>query len=92
MKQGSCVAGARSNKLVVLGAIARPGSDLAAPAKKVFNVSSHLGVAISGLAADARILVKYMQGECLNYSFVYAGDMPVSRLVAQIADSNGHKL
>lgn len=45
-----------------------------------------MGIAISGLTADGRILCRYMRNECLNYRFVFEAALPVGRLVRQVAD------
>lgn len=47
----------------------------------------NMGIAIAGLAADGRVLSKYMRNECLNHKFVYDTPMPTGRLVLKIADS-----
>lgn len=49
-------------------------------------MDDHLGIAISGLTADGRILCRYMRNECLNHRFVFESPMPVGRLVRQVAD------
>ncbi len=54
--------------------------------KKLFKIDEHIGIAIAGLAADARVLSKYMRNECMNHKFVYDSPMPVSRLVLKVAD------
>lgn len=35
--------------------------------EQVFKIDDHLGIAISGLTADGRILCRYMRNECLNH-------------------------
>jgi len=47
-----------------------------------------MGIAISGLTADARVMCQYMQSECLNHKFVFNSPLPTSRLVRQIADKS----
>lgn len=34
---------------------------------QVFKIDDHMGIAISGLTADGRILCRYMRNECLNH-------------------------
>ena len=46
-----------------------------------------MGVAISGLTSDARVLSRYMRNECLNHKFVFDSPMVPGRLVRQLADS-----
>ena len=61
-------------------------SDLSSYQKKVFKIDNHVGIAVSGLIADGRILCRYMRNECLNHKFVYESPLPVSRLVRDVAD------
>lgn len=55
--------------------------------EKLFKVSGHMGIGITGLTPDGRILHRYMKNECLNYNYVYNADYPVERLVTKIAES-----
>lgn len=50
------------------------------------QIDDHMGIAISGLTADGRILCRYMRNECLNHRFVFDSPMPLGRLVRQVAD------
>jgi len=59
--------------------------DLAHHQEKVFYIDDHMGIAISGLTADARYLCKYMRNECMNYHFVYENSHPTERLINKIA-------
>ena len=43
-----------------------------------------MGICISGMTADARLLTKFMRNACLNYSYVYGSRHPCERLVAAI--------
>jgi 20S proteasome subunit alpha 6 len=86
VKQGSAVVGVRSATHVVLASLKRSFSDLAWHQRKIVTIDDHIGVAISGIAADARVLTKRMRDECLQHRFVYGSAMPVSRLVNVIAD------
>ena len=40
---------------------------LSALREQVFKIDDHMGIAISGLTADGRILCRYMRNECLNH-------------------------
>jgi len=88
VKQGSACVGVRSKTHSVLVALRRASSELATHQPKIFEIDEHLGMAISGLTADARVLCKYMRSEAMNYRFVYASDQPVGRLVQQVADKS----
>ncbi|EQC38707.1 20S proteasome subunit alpha 6 [Saprolegnia diclina VS20] len=87
VKQGSACLGLRSATHVVLAGIKRVNAEqLADPQKKLFEIDSHMGMAIAGLTADARSLARFMRTECLNHKFVYGSALPVARLVADVAD------
>jgi len=85
-KQGSAVVGVRTSKYAILAGLRRQASTLATPQQKLFEVDRHIALAPSGLNADARVLLKHLQTECLNHRYVFDGPMPVGRLVAQLAD------
>jgi len=53
----------------------------------MFKVDDYIGMAISGLTADARVLCKYMRNESLNYKMTYGSNQPINRLIFKIADS-----
>ena len=88
VKQGSACVGAQSRRHVVLAALKRSSSELSSHQPKVFEISSHMGMAMSGLTADGRGLTKYMRNECINHDFVYDTPMQVGRLVEQVADKS----
>jgi 20S proteasome subunit alpha 6 len=88
VKQGSCAIGLRSDTHVVLATLKRADSELSSYQRKVFKVDDHMGIAISGLTADGRVLCKYMRSECLNHHYVFESPMPVGRLVRQLADKH----
>ena len=60
VKQGSGAVGLRSQDAVVLASLKRSSSELASFQKKIFRVDDHMGIAVSGLIADARTIRKYM--------------------------------
>lgn len=86
VKQGSAVVGLRSKNFAVLAALKRSPSELGSSQQKIFHIDDHMGIGISGLIADARILAKYMRNECLNHKYVFSTPHPVGRLVTKIAD------
>jgi len=86
VKQGAGVVGVRSNTFAVVASLKRAASALASYQQKVFKVDDHMGIGISGLVSDARVLAKYMQTECLNHKFVFDQPMQTNRLVAQVSD------
>jgi len=86
VKQGSAAVGLKSKTHAVIITLKRTTSELGAYQKKLFRIDDHIGIAISGLAADARVLCKYMRNETINYKFVYESPMQTSRLAVAIAD------
>lgn len=84
VKQGSATVSIKSQTHVVVVALKRASSELAAHQKKIVPIDSHLGISIAGLSADARILSRFMRNECLNHKYAYSSPMPVSRLVSLI--------
>lgn len=88
VKQGSCCVGLKSKTHSVIAVIKRNSSKLSEYQKKIFHIDDHIGIAIAGLTADARVLSKYMRTECENHKFVYDAPMSVGRLVRQVADKS----
>jgi 20S proteasome subunit alpha 6 len=88
VRQGSACVGLRSKDSVVIAALMRSPSELASHLQKVFRIDDHLGIAIAGLTADARVLAKWMRTECLNHKYVYDSNMQISRLVEEIANDH----
>lgn len=86
VKQGSACLGLTSSKFAVLCGIKRQSLELAEHQKKVFKIDDHMGIAISGLTADARTLARFMRTESLNHKFVYGSAITVGRLVSDVAD------
>ena len=56
--QGAAALGLKSKDYVVLAALKRSAHELSSHQKKIFKVDDHIGIAISGLTADARSLAK----------------------------------
>jgi len=88
VKQGSASVGLKSSTHVVLCALSRASSELSSYQRKIFDIDEHVGISISGLTADARVLCKWLRTECLNYRFTYESKQPVGRLVKKLADKH----
>lgn len=88
VKQGSACAALKSDDYAVLACVMRKESDLGSHQEKLFKVDEHLGVGISGLIADGRVLCKYLRTECLNHKFVFETPMQVGRLVRKLSDKS----
>ena len=76
----------QSKTHAVLATLKRAPSELSSYQRKIFKIDDHMGIGISGLTADGRILCRYMRNECLNHRYVYESPMPLGRLVRQVAD------
>jgi 20S proteasome subunit alpha 6 len=57
----------------------------------MFKVDDFLGMAISGLTADARVLCKFMRNECLSYKMTFGANKPLKRLLEKVAESTQHQ-
>lgn len=86
VKLGSATVGVKNKSHAVLIALKRATSELSAYQKKIIQIDNHMGITISGLTADARILSRYMRTECLNHKFSHNAPLPVSRLIAQLGN------
>ncbi|XP_018335367.1 proteasome subunit alpha type-1 [Agrilus planipennis] len=86
VKLGSATVGLKNKTHAVLVALKRASSELAAHQQKVIPIDEHIGIAISGLTADARILSRYMRTECLNHKYSHDSYLPVSRLISQLGN------
>ena len=51
----------------------------------MFKVDDNIGMAMSGLTADARVLCKYMTNDTMNYKFTYGSNQPINRLLYKVA-------
>ncbi|CAH1158809.1 unnamed protein product [Phyllotreta striolata] len=78
---GSATVGLKSASHAVIIALKRASSELSAYQKKIIQIDDHIGITISGLTADARILSRYMRNECLNYKYSMDSYMPLNRLI-----------
>ncbi|KAH3757388.1 Proteasome subunit alpha type-1 [Pelomyxa schiedti] len=88
VKQGSCSVGVKSKTHVVIATLKRSSSELGSHQEKIFKIDEHIGIAISGLCADARVLCKYMRGECMSHNYTFDTPYPVERLVVAVADKS----
>jgi len=88
VKQGSAAVGLKSKTHSIVVALKRASSELGSHQKKIFKIDEHMGIAIAGLTADARVLCKYMRNECINHKFVFDSPIQLERLVLQVADKS----
>ena len=64
----------------------RNAEELSSYQKKIVGVDDHLGVALAGLASDARVLSNFMKQQSLSSKMTYARPIPVERIVNMIGD------
>lgn len=83
---GSATVGLKNKTHAALVALKRASSELSAYQKKIIQIDLHVGVAISGLTADARMLSRYMRTECLNHKYSHDAPLPVNRLISQLGN------
>lgn len=86
IKQGSAAVGARSDSHVVLAALKRNAEELGSYQRKVIPLDSHLGVALAGLAPDARVLSNFLRQQAMSERMVYDRPLNVHKAVLSIAD------
>lgn len=86
IKQGSAAVGLVSNTHAVLVALKRNAEELGSYQKKVIKIDSHLGLALAGLAPDARVLSNFMRQQSMSSRLIYARPIPIARVVNAIAD------
>lgn len=86
VKLGSATVGLKNKQFAVLIALKRAVSELSAYQKKIIPIDEHIGISISGLTADARMLSRFMRTECLNYSYAHDSLLPVGRLITMVGN------
>jgi 20S proteasome subunit alpha 6 len=64
----------------------RNTEELGSYQKKIIKIDSHLGVALAGLAPDARILSNFLRQQSMSSKLVYNRPLAVSKAVYSIAD------
>ncbi|TKA52775.1 hypothetical protein B0A49_07994 [Cryomyces minteri] len=80
VKQGSVVVG------IVSKTHARNAEELSSYQKKIIPIDSHYGVALAGLASDARVLSNFMKQQSLASRLTYDRAIPLSEIVNRIGD------
>ncbi|KAI9657037.1 MAG: hypothetical protein M1821_003203 [Bathelium mastoideum] len=86
VKQGSVVVGIVSKTHAVLAALKRNAEELSSYQKKIIEIDSHYGVALAGLASDARVLSNFMKQQSLASRLTYARPMQLADITARIGD------
>ncbi|KAL1628999.1 Proteasome subunit alpha type-6 [Diplodia seriata] len=79
VKQGSVVVG-------VISKTHRNAEELSSYQKKIIPVDSHYGVALAGLASDARVLSNFMKQQSLASRLTYDRAIPLAEITSRIGD------
>lgn len=83
---GSATVGLKSKDYAVLVALSKPSTELGVSQPKIISIDNHVGISISGITADARILSQYLRTECLSYKHSYSNPFPITRLVTTLGN------
>ncbi|BFZ62424.1 Proteasome subunit alpha type-6 [Saitoella coloradoensis] len=86
IKQGSACVGLVSKNHAVLVALKRNAEELGSYQKKIIRLDSHIGLALAGLAPDARVLSNFLRQQSLSSRMLYNRPLPLSRLADSLAD------
>ncbi|KAK3059390.1 hypothetical protein LTS18_011026, partial [Coniosporium uncinatum] len=86
VKQGSVVVGIVSKTHAVLAALKRNAEELSSYQKKIIPIDNHYGVALAGLASDARVLSNFMKQQSLASRLSYGRAIPLSEITHRIGD------
>lgn len=88
VKRGTLAIAIKATDGVVLAVHKKLATKLmdASQIHKIFQVDKHIGVAISGLHADARILTDQARVQAAVYRLNYGEDPPAFRIVKKICD------
>merc|ERR1712070_326810 len=88
IKIGSTAIGISTDEGVVIAVEKRLLSPLQEPesVEKIYEVDSHIGVAMSGLSADAHTLVDHARSESQYHRFTFNEPMPVESLTQAVCD------
>ena len=64
----------------------RNAEELSSYQKKIIGIDEHFGLALAGLASDARVLSNFMKRQALASKLTYGRPIPLERIVQQIGD------
>lgn len=66
--------------------VQRNAEELSSYQKKVIGIDEHVGLALAGLASDARVLSNFMKRQALASKMTYGRPIPIERIIGQIGD------
>lgn len=86
IKQGSAAVGLTSKDHVVLVALKRNAEELGSYQKKIIKIDDHMGVALAGLAPDARVLSNFLRKQAMQCKMVFNRPIQTQKAALTIAD------
>lgn len=86
IKQGSAAVGLTSKEHVVLVALKRNAEELGSYQKKLTRIDDNMGLALAGLAPDARLLSTHLRSLSMRERLLFDRPLAVNTAVASIAD------
>lgn len=86
IKQGSAAVGIVSSSHVVLVALKRNAEELGSYQKKIIKIDDHMGIALAGLAPDARVLSNFLRKQAMTSKMIYNKPISTQSAVLSIAD------
>ncbi|KAH3674604.1 hypothetical protein WICMUC_003150 [Wickerhamomyces mucosus] len=86
IKQGSAVVGLATKEYAVLVALKRNAEELGSYQKKIIKVDDHLGIALAGLAPDARVLSNFLREQALNQKMIFNRPLSTEKAATLLAD------
>jgi 20S proteasome subunit alpha 6 len=64
----------------------RNAEELSSYQKKIIAIDAHIGLALAGLASDARVLSNFMKQQALSSRLAYGRALPLERIVTAVGD------
>ncbi|CAK9442207.1 uncharacterized protein LODBEIA_P59500 [Lodderomyces beijingensis] len=86
IKQGSAAVGLTSKDHVVLVALKRNAEELGSYQKKIIKIDDHMGVALAGLAPDARVLSNFLRKQAMQCQMIFNRPIQTYKAALTIAD------
>ena len=85
VKQGSICLAIKSKTEAVMVTVKKNPSKLACYQEKLFKISDNIGIGISGMTADARILCKFMRITNGNHQLKFNSNISIDSLVKKVS-------
>lgn len=85
IKQGSAAVGLTSKDYVVLVALKRNAEELGSY-QKIIKIDDHMGVALAGLAPDARVLSNFLRKQAMQCKMIFNRPIQTQKAAFTIAD------